>query len=193
MMQSVLHTPRVAPQNSYDWRVLLVYYLALIPVVGLAALAWCGLPALLALQLFGSTTIAALVALTMDIIWIAYFSRMVFKTVTTDATGITFHRLLGAPVFVAWDDVTSIEPVDRETLIKEAWLRFPPPLQSHSVGATGQYRIRWKGGVAYFPPSDLDAWERELRLGQNRLSGPWYSTRPTGTPAAELRNRQGWS
>ena len=73
--------------------------------------------------------------------------------------GIRFARIVGRPAFVPWADVEEIAPASRREVVRRGWFSIPPTEASPSLTAKGHYRIRYRGGVQYFPPTDIGAFE----------------------------------
>jgi hypothetical protein len=82
--------------------------------------------------------------------------------------GLRFVRLVGQPRWLAWHAITEIAPASRKEVLLDSfvWPLWPPREATMCLSSLGQYRIRFAGGVAYFPPrhpAKFEAAVRELR------------------------------
>jgi hypothetical protein len=86
-----------------------------------------------------------------------------------DEEGIEFVRALGKPGKIPWTQVESIEPASPDEVVWQAWLRpgFPKREMTLSLTSVGHYRIRWQGGVAYFPPRDARQFLYAIEVGRS--------------------------
>jgi hypothetical protein len=115
------------------------------------------LPALGVLLLTHSGTAATCTA-------VALFAVILLFTVeklTIRPDGIQFHRVFGAPKFLAWERIVLVQAVSRRELIWRGWIwpPFPPRESSVSMTSVGHYRIDWDGGCRFFPPADAQQFE----------------------------------
>jgi hypothetical protein len=123
---------------------------------------------------------ASLVKLATDSTWAAvatlaatlfllYFLQRLFtvRKLRFDEHGIEFVTLIGHPGKIPWASVQSVEEAPQHEVVMQGWLRPRFPLREMTDTATsiGHYRIRWQGGVAYFPPRDVDRFLYAMQVG----------------------------
>jgi hypothetical protein len=82
--------------------------------------------------------------------------------------GIRFHRLLGGPKFLNWEQVGEILVVNRKELIVQGWLwpLFPAREMSPSFSSLNHVKIKYDDKFVYFPPvshEDFIARAKELK------------------------------
>lgn len=68
--------------------------------------------------------------------------------------GVRFVRVIGRPRFLRWTEVEEIAAASRSEV-----LRHPLRDQTGSLVSGGQYRLRYRGGVRYFPPARAGEFE----------------------------------
>jgi hypothetical protein len=71
-----------------------------------------------------------------------------------DPEGLHFVRRVGLPRRLAWSEIIDIVPVGRREVLLRAWLSWPPADATSCMSSLGHYRIRFVGGVVYYPPKD---------------------------------------
>lgn len=93
-----------------------------------------------------------------------------------DEEGLEFVRALGNPGKILWSEIESIEPPSPDEVMLQGWLwpRFPMREMTPTLTSVGHYRIRWAGGVAYFPPRDARQFLYAMEIGR------WHATRQRG-------------
>ena len=98
---------------------------------------------------------------------VIYFVFVAFSvwSITLTTEGIRFHRFLGAPKFLPWTSIVSVEVAPRWELIRRGWLWpvFPTREMTASLTSLQHYRITWRKGFCYFPPADAEAFEQYVR------------------------------
>lgn len=103
---------------------------------------------------------------------VAYFFPLLFwvRSISINDEGITFHRVLGKPKLLNWQEVESIVEVSRKELVFKGWLWPLPPRELTScLSAKNHFRINWDGGFTYFPPKDIPLF-KELTVRYLSLS-----------------------
>jgi hypothetical protein len=147
--------PRIWPRSVLDFCIVM-FLIAPILIFVLFVV-----PSLIAFLLTGSLEITLLIFL---LIYVAYLCFTVWS-ITLDAEGIRFHRLIGRPKFLPWSSVLEIEVAPRWEMIccGQLWPRFPPLEMTASLATTHHYRISWRSGYCYYPPVDPAAFESVVR------------------------------
>lgn len=163
-MPATTFKPHQIPRDRYDWRINGALCVGMIVLSGLLGglatyAASLSLIAFLALLLAANLTYLA-----------AALKGCVTKLAVAD-DGLCFTTLTGARR-IPWSEIEEIAPVGRGEALR-AWFRIPPhdPM-AYSFSAAGYYRIRYRGGVAYFPPSDGAAFERAIRRHRASPAAP---------------------
>ena len=119
------------------------------------------LPGVIAFLLSRSWPVAVIVPAVIYFIFLAF--SVWSMTLTTE--GIRFHRFLGAPKFLPWSNVSSVEVAPRWELIRRGWLwpLFPAREMTASFTSLQHYRITWREGFCYYPPADAETFEQYVR------------------------------
>ena len=141
--------PRILPQDSRD----LVVTLA---AAALATLVFI-VPAVAAGFLTHSSAVGEYVLLGTVVVFLSFS----VEKVSIDQAGVRFHRLFGAPKFLAWERIVSVEVAPRNELILHGWFwpPFPAREMTACLSSLGHYRITWDDGYCYFPPADAAQFE----------------------------------
>jgi hypothetical protein len=147
----VVIKPRIRPRGIGDMLVCLLIPMPL-QVTGLNII-----PAFLIYIAFHSETLALLLVVAINLIFLSYS----VWSITLTSNGICFNRILGTPKFLPWSELVSIAIAPRRELIVKGWLwpLFPAREMTASLTALGHYRISWHGGFCYYPPSDPTLFE----------------------------------
>jgi hypothetical protein len=142
--------PRVLPRDARDGAVTIA--IGILQVAGLFFLPAFGVFLLTHSWIAATCTAYALFAM---------FLSFTVEKLTVGRDGIRFHRLFGAPKFLAWERIVSVHAVPAAELIWRGWIwpPFPPRESSICMTAAGHYRIDWDGGHRYFPPADAQLFE----------------------------------
>ncbi len=145
MTQAITVRSRVAPRGLLDAVISLGVALVMFSVLVFAPAAvlawWVGSPVAFVLFVSGYW-----------IVWVLFS----VPQLEVSSEGIRFVRKLGTPKFLPWSEIESVEPAPRTEILIHGWLWPRFPLRDMSPGHTslGYFRIRFNGGVAYFPPRD---------------------------------------
>jgi hypothetical protein len=147
--------PRICPRSLVDFCIVM-FLIAPILILALFIV-----PTAIAFLLTDSLEVALLIFL---LIYVVYLCFTVWS-ITLDADGIRFHRLLGYPKFLPWSSVLEIEIAPRWEMIccGQLWPRFPHLEMTASLATTHHYRISWRSGYCYYPPVDPAAFESAVR------------------------------
>jgi len=77
------------------------------------------------------------------------------------STGVCFVRLFGMPKFLPWSEIKAVKKVTRAEIVRAwFWPILPKREPTYTISARDHYRIEWATGFAYFPPKDIQAFER---------------------------------
>jgi hypothetical protein len=76
-----------------------------------------------------------------------------------DPEGLRFVRRIGYPRRLRWSEIIEIVPVGRCEVLLRGWLSWPPEEPTTCMSSVGHYRIRFVGGVVYYPPKDAAQFE----------------------------------
>jgi hypothetical protein len=145
---------QLAPRDRFDWRLnLMVIVGAFIATV------------LFQLLLFAFFPPLALLLSAVALFWGPWkLLRITLMRLDATEDGVYAVRPLGRGKLIPWDEIESIEEIDRETYLKEGlrclWTNnLAPP----SGTFTGLFRIRLKNGQYWLvPPSDRALFERKV-------------------------------
>lgn len=102
------------------------------------------------------------------VIFVVVVSVLVFSAVsrlTLTEKGIWVHRYVWFPTFIAWGEITSIEPVEAMEVVVYGWFwpPLPPREATISFSCSGHYRICTARGYRYFPPRNPERFEQIVR------------------------------
>jgi hypothetical protein len=159
----ILIKPRIMPRSLSDF---------LITILIAAPLQLGGLfvvPAFVSFLVFRSETLTLLVLIA---IYFAFLALSVWS-ITLSEDGIHFRRFLGSPKLLRWNEVVSIEVTPRWELIRKGWLwpLIPAREMTTSLTSLGHYRITWANGFCYYPPLDVELFEKHVsNFLENRAS-----------------------
>lgn len=159
-METIVIKPRIKPRNLIDG---FISMLVSIPM----ALYLFVLPVTLVLFLSRSMILTILAYIIIPVV----FSLFCVWCITLSPDGIKFKRILGSPRFINWKDVVEIKEVSRRELVCKGWYwpPFPPREMTASLTSIGHYRIVWKNGFCYYPPSDGPSFERYVAEFQHKV------------------------
>ena len=141
--------PRFLPRGVLDFAITTLVALPL-QCIGLFVA-----PAAGVLLAFGSVEGALLAA------FLVYLLFLLFSvwSISVSNDGIQFKRILGWPRLLAWSEVATVAEVPRWELIRQGWLWpiFPAREMTACLSSLRHYKITWRGGHCYFPPSDPES------------------------------------
>ncbi len=167
---------QLAPRDRFDWRLNLM-------VVGGTTTAVLLLYALLLLW----SPATAFFFSVFSLVWAFWkLSRITLMRLDATEDGVYAVRPLSRGKLVPWDEIESIEEIDRETYLKESlrclWTHnLAPPSGTFS----GLFRIRLKNGQYWLvPPADRALFERKV-MWKREQSKPIPRFYATVEPAAE--------
>ena len=91
---------------------------------------------------------------------------VVVQRLRCDDEGLAFVKGFGRAKKIRWADVQSVEPATRAEVVRGwLWPFSPTPEMTATLTSTGHYRVRWNGGVAYFPPRDAARFVYAIQIG----------------------------
>lgn len=78
--------------------------------------------------------------------------------------GIRFKRVLGGPKHLPWNEVIEVSEVGRWELVTKGWLWpiFPAREMTACLSSLHHFKIYWRGGSCYFPPSNIEAFQDKV-------------------------------
>jgi hypothetical protein len=167
---------QLAPRDRFDWRLNLVLLIST-------------LVAMFLVKLFLVALIPALLFyLKLPVLIWAFWKLFRITLLRLEATedGVYAVRPLGRGKLIPWDEIESIEEIDRETYLKEGlrclWTNnLSPP----SGTFTGLFQIRLKNGQYWLvPPADRALFERKV-MWKREQSKPIPRYYAKAEPAAE--------
>jgi hypothetical protein len=175
---------QLAPRDRFDWRLNgIVLVGALVAALALQGLLFYVFPPL------------ALLLSTFMLFWAPWkLCRITLMHLDATEDGVYAVRPLSRGKLIPWDDIESIEEIDRETYLKESlrclWTNnLAPP----SGTFTGLFRIRLKNGQYWLvPPADRALFERKVmwKREQSKPIPRYYATaQKTEETPAKLGNR----
>ena len=139
--------PRILPRNFFD--LLFTFTIGFVQIFFLFLL-----PSFLIGLFFGKELGLA----SFILIYIIFLMFTVTKLTLTE-TGIRFHRILGRPRFLKWDQIDSIVVADRYELMFKGWLWPPFPCReiTPSLTTENHSKISYdRDKIVFFPPKSLD-------------------------------------
>ncbi len=172
------------PRDHYDWRLNLFLVIATVGIelVILSLLSYLGPLGMLLTQ-------ALLVFL------IVRFFQITLARVDATDEGIHAVGMMGRGKLIPWDQIESIEEVDRDIYLKDAlrclWTNNLAPL---SGTFSGMFKVRLKNGRYWlFPPEDRELFERKViwKRQQNQPQPRYYARVEEEAPAQQV-NRRWW-
>ena len=157
---------RTSPRDLADVLISLLLFMPLyfVPVFIL--------PSALAILVSGSLSFGLAIFLIIYFVWLAF----TVWSLRLSEKGIQFVRLFGVPKFIPWEEVLDLSEASRREIVLSSWLapRFPAREMTPCLSALHHFRIRWRTGWCYFPPEDVNAFQRlvsEFRVKGNRPGG----------------------
>lgn len=156
--------PRLMPREPVDAAVGLAIgmiqlaVLVMLALVPAAAASWITQNPLAVVATFAVTVLVVLLAPQL----------LVVQRLRCDEEGLAFVKVFGRPRKVRWSDVQAIEGASRAEVVLRGWLFpfFPPvPEMTATLTSAGHYKIRWQGGIAYFPPRDVARFVYAMQVG----------------------------
>ena len=168
-----------SPRDRFDWRLNAL----------VIALSFLLIPLLFLLMLVGPA--AVMIVSNALLVWgIAKLCRITLLRIEATDEGLQSVRLLGRGRLVRWDEIESVEEMDRGTYLRESlrclWTNnLAPP----SATFSGVWRIRLKSGQFWLiPPSDPALFQRAV-VANLRVKEPpvrQYSMSETEETTAKL-------
>ena len=92
-----------------------------------------------------------------------FYLLFMVRKITIDENGIMFHRVLGTPKKLNWQEIETIVEVSRSELLFKGWLCIPPRELTLSLSAKQHFRIKWRSGFCYFPPKETSVFEEIVK------------------------------
>jgi hypothetical protein len=158
-MEGLIIKARILPRRISD--------AAVAGVIGLVqGLALFVVPAFVVGVLTQSPGVGWLTFLAIYVLWLLFTVRHL----RCDEEALEFVRTLGTPKRIPWAHLESVEEAPRAELVLRGWLwpPFPAREMTPSLTSLGHYRIRWRGGEAYFPPKDVQQFLDAIQKGRER-------------------------
>jgi len=116
------------------------------------------LPSAVAFFISGSFSVGLAIFIIIYFVWLAF----TVWSLRLSEKGIQFVRLFGVPKVIPWEEVLDLSEVSRREIVIHGWLapRFPAREMTPCLSALHHFRIRWETGWCYFPPEDINAFQR---------------------------------
>jgi len=150
--KDLIMAPRVCPRGLSDFCVcaFLVFPIQLLTLFVL--------PAAIAFAVTHSTAFALAIVAVVFLVFAAFS----VARVSLSSQGMRFHRVLGGPKFLRWEQITSVEIAPQRELVLRGWLwpLFPAREMTACLSSLQHFRIRWDNGFCYYPPADSEVFEQ---------------------------------